>query len=136
MPRDTHDTFQCKHPGLQKRGCKSAKPACKTIIPALPTDTRENRVLSPWLTHSCVFSWHPRGFITSAFHSIIPSTPGLSSEQRNKTTCQGRRTKREHVEQRIRLGEEVCVYVCVCWGGGGVGEKGMREERECQGCEN
>ncbi len=46
------------------------------------------------------------GVYHSSIHSIIPSTLGLSSEQGNEATCQGRRTKRERVEERIRRGEE------------------------------
>lgn len=76
IPLVPPDTFQCKHLSLQKGVCKSAKPACKTIIPAPPTDARENRVLSPWLTHSCVFSQHPRGFIIPAFIPLSPAHRG------------------------------------------------------------
>lgn len=82
----------------------------------------------PWLTHSCVFSQHPQGFIIPAFIPLSPSTPGLSSEQGNETTCQGRGTKREHVEERIRPGEEVLGLR-----GGKSRKKGMQRESEREG---
>lgn len=121
------DSLQCKHPRPVERGCKSA---CKTIIPPPLTDARENRVLSSCLTHSCVFSQDPWGVYHSSIHSIIPGTPGPSSEQGNEATCQGRRTKREHVEERIRLEEEV-------WGlgGGNIEEKKDAREEGTRGME-
>ncbi|TNN75497.1 hypothetical protein EYF80_014309 [Liparis tanakae] len=62
------------------------------------------------------------GVYHPGIHSIIPGKTGLSSEQGNETTCQGRGTKREHVEERIRAGEEVLGF--------GEGKGGMQEESE------
>lgn len=108
------DSLQCKHPRPVERGCKSA---CKTIIPPPLTDARENSVIILLDTLLC-FLPGSSGVYHSSIHSIIPSTPGPSSEQGNETTCQGRRTKREHVEERIRLEEEVWGF-----GGGNIEEK-------------
>ncbi|CAB1419024.1 unnamed protein product [Pleuronectes platessa] len=50
---------------------------------------------------------HPRGLYHSSISFHYPEHTGAVLEQGNETTCQGGRTKREHVEQRIRLGGEV-----------------------------
>lgn len=87
----------------QEGGCKSAR---KPIILAPLTDSREKRALSARPTRSCVFSRHPRGALVSQHSFHYPERGGAVLEAENKTARQGRGTKREHVERRIRPGEE------------------------------
>lgn len=126
-PPDTHDTFQCKQPTRRKRGCKSAKPACKTIIPAPPTDARENRVLSPCLTHSCVFSLHPRGFIIPAFIPLSRNTPGLSFGAGERDDLSGSQNKEESMS-RSGLDRERKCGASAGWGGENAGGEGRWEK--------
>lgn len=97
---DTHDTLQCKQPSPQKKGAANRQsPPVKTIIPAPPTDARENRVLSPCLTHSCVFSRHPRGFIIPAFIPLSQNTPGLSFGAGERDDLSGSQNKEESMSR-------------------------------------
>lgn len=92
----------------------------KNIIPAPPSMDAEgeNGALSPAppSRHTPVFSprilggvYHPRHWFHYPRAHRGPSAEGRG----NETSCQGRRTKREHVEERIRPGEEVWEL----WGG-------------------
>lgn len=122
-PRPTPMTpSSVNSPGRRKRGCKSAKPACKTIIPAPPTDARENRVLSPCLTHSCVFSRHPRGFIIPAFIPLSRNTPGLSFGAGERDDLSGSQNKEESMSRSGLDRERKCG--ASGWWGGGEGDAG------------
>ncbi|KAI4799226.1 hypothetical protein KUCAC02_017082 [Chaenocephalus aceratus] len=60
----------------------------------------EKRVLSPLVDMLLCFLPASSGVYHSCAHSIIPCTPVAVAA--NETSCQGRITKREHVEQQIR----------------------------------
>lgn len=110
-----------------KRVCESAKPACKTVIPAPWTDARENRVLSsPVDTLLCFLSRHPRGVYHSGIHSIIPSTPGVVLGARERDNLSGSQNKEGSMSSSGLDWERKC---------GAPGE-GKSRKRRCRGRAN
>lgn len=86
------------------------------------------RVLSPRSTHSCVFSRHPRGFITPAF---IP----LSRAHRSCPRSRGTRRLVRVAEQRGSMSKSGLDRWSKCGasGEGNQGKEEMQEKREHEG---